>query len=79
MEHMWYDQCDQIWPNFEPTMANNLAECDRNVRMISVTRLGDFRKFSVPKILTKVAETIGNFLGYFVKSHSYVNTTLATF
>ena len=39
---MWYDQCDQIWPNFEPTMANNLAECDRNVSNDQCDQIGRF-------------------------------------
>ena len=33
--------------------------------MISVTKLGDFWKFLVTKFLSKVAQIICNFLGYF--------------
>ena len=44
----------------------------------SVTRLGEFWKFWVI-FLTKVAQIIGNVLGYFVKPHSYVKTVVATF
>ena len=40
--------------------------------MGSVTRLGDFRKFLVTKFLTKVAQIICNFLGYFEKPHYHV-------
>ena len=38
----------------------------------SVTRLGDFLKFLSTKYLAKVAQMIGNFLGYFEKPHSDV-------
>ena len=47
----------------------------------SVTRLGDFRKLLATNFLAKEAQMIGNFLGYFEKSHSYFKTAfaLATF
>ena len=35
----------------------------------SVTRLGDFWKFLATNLLTKVAQNIGDFLGYFEKEH----------
>ena len=49
------------------------------ILLISVTRLGDFWKLVATKSLTKVAQIIGNFLGYFEKTHSYVKTAVATF
>ena len=45
----------------------------------SVTRLGDFWKFVAIKFLTKVAQIIGNFLGYFENHHSYLKTADANF
>ena len=39
---------------------------------------GDFLKFLAEKFVTKVAQIIINFLGYFKKPHSYVNTAVAT-
>ena len=44
----------------------------------SVTRLGDFWKFLVTKILPKVAQIISNFLGHFEQPHSYVKTYVGT-
>ena len=35
--------------------------------MASVTRLGDFLKFMATSLLTRVAQNIGDFLGYFEK------------
>ena len=46
---------------------------------IRVTRLGDFWKYSATKFLAKVAQIIGNILGYFEYPHSYVKTAVATF
>jgi len=38
----------------------------------SVTRLGNFLKFSATNFLTKVAQIFGNFLGY-CEMHYFVN------
>ena len=47
--------------------------------MISVTRLGDFLKLLVIKFPCKVAQTFGDFLGYFEAHCFYVKTALSTF
>ena len=44
-----------------------------------VTRLGYFWKFLATQLLTKVAQIFYFSLGYFVKHHCFVSTTLATF
>ena len=45
----------------------------------SVTRFDDFESSWRQKVLTKLAQMIGNFLGNFEKSHSFVKTTVTTF
>ena len=42
-------------------------------------QIGGFWKLLLPKFVTKVAQKIANFLGYFVKLHSYIKTVVATF
>ena len=44
----------------------------------SVTRLGDFWKFLETKLLTKVAQNVGNFLGYF-ENQNHVTTAASIF
>ena len=44
-----------------------------------MTRLGNFLKLLASKFLTKVAQTINNFFGYFEKPHFYVKIAVATF
>ena len=41
-------------------------------------QIGRFWKLLVTKFLSKVAQIIGNFLGYFEKSHSFVKNYAAT-
>ena len=41
-------------------------------------QIGRFLKFLVTKFLTKVAQIISNFLGFFEQPHSYVKTDVAT-
>ena len=45
----------------------------------SVTSLGYFWKFFVTKFLTKVAQFICNFFGYFEKHYSYLKTYVSNF
>ena len=45
----------------------------------SVTRLGDFWNIPVTNFLTKVAQLLGNFLGFFEKHCLQVKTNVATF
>ena len=47
--------------------------------MTSVTRLGDLLIISETKKSAKVAQMIGNFLGYFEKPHSYVSIAASYF
>ena len=65
---------------FQHSYANlkfvaDIGSCD----MGSVIRLGEFWKFLLTIFLAKVAQKAANFLGYFVKPLSYVNTVVATF
>ena len=45
----------------------------------SVTRLGDIWKFLVPNFLTKVAQFLGDSLGFFKKHNFYLNKLLQLF
>ena len=45
------------------------AELGKLLMDISVTKLGDFWKFSVTNIPWKVSKLFGDFLGYFEKRH----------
>ena len=47
--------------------------------MTSVTRLGDLLIIRETKKSAKVAQMIGNFLGYFEKPHSYVSIAASYF
>ena len=44
-----------------------------------MTRLGDLLKFLVTNSLSKVAQILGDFLGYFEKDHFLLNTALDPF
>ena len=46
--------------------------------VVSVTSLSDFLKFLATTFLSKVANIINIFLGYFEKPHSFVKTAVAT-
>ena len=58
----------------EPNLLNSVMQVGD-----SVTRLGNFWKFSATKFLTKVAQMIGNFFGNVEKPHSNVKTAVDTF
>ena len=45
----------------------------------SETRLGDILKFLVKKIISKVAQILGDFLGYFEKDDFLFNTAEESF
>ena len=47
--------------------------------MSSETRLGDLFKFYVTNFLSKIAQILGDFLGYFEKDHFLLNTALDPF
>ena len=49
------------------------------VSPLQCDQIGQFLKLSATKFLAKEAQMIGNFLGYFDKSHSNVKTALTTF
>ena len=59
-----------------PNVTSFMAE---RSRPSSVTRLGDFSKFLVTNILTKVAQTYMDFFNYFGNIPFQVITVVATF